>query len=88
MAETLVQIRIEVAKLGEKIDQFKDMPDRLRETERKVDEALQRESVSENRIKDIEQGNAWLWRTVAGTAIATLASLVVALIKFIGTTGG
>jgi hypothetical protein len=81
VGEALALIRIEVAKLGEKIDFLKDMPDRLRGVERTADEALQRNHVSENRLKALEDHNRWLWRTVSGGFILGGIGLVFAFIK-------
>jgi hypothetical protein len=84
VGEALALIRIEVAKLGEKIDYLKDMPERLRSVERTADESLQRNHVSENRLKALEDHNRWLWRTISGGFIIGAIGIIFAYFKISG----
>lgn len=86
--ETLVQIRIELGILGEKMDQVKDVHKEVKAVEKTAEEALQRSKVSENRINDLESTNTWLWRTVAASIITGVVGLGFMIIQYFIKNGG
>lgn len=69
MGETLVQIRIELGILGEKMDQMKDLHREVKVIGDIAKKTEQRITVSEDRIKGLEDDNTWLWRSALGGLI-------------------
>lgn len=66
--ETLTQIRIELGRLGEKMDALKES-NQIRYLEQ------------ERRIKKLEDTQTWLWRTTITSFITGAAAIVFALIQ-------
>lgn len=84
VGETLVQIRIGMGVLSEKMDQLKDVHVEVKTVGAEAKEALSRSKVSENRIKDIEDTQKWVWRTIAGALIVGSIGIIFTYIKTVG----
>lgn len=64
--ETVADMASSVQRLVDKLDKSDDI----------AKEAFQRVRVSEYRIKDIEDGQKWLWRTIVGAVIVGAIGLL------------
>jgi hypothetical protein len=74
-------IRVELGKLSEKIDNLKDVHKELKATDEIAKNAIARVAVSEHRLKKIEDGQTWLWRTIGGALIAGIIGLLFVFVK-------
>lgn len=77
LSELITELRIDIAKLNEKIDALKVTANKIDSIEKVANEAFSSTKSAHHRVDRIEKMMYWLATTVAGSFITALVTLFV-----------
>ncbi|UHA75849.1 hemolysin XhlA family protein [Paenibacillus sp. 481] len=96
VTETLVNVRVDLARLEAKVDVIRDLPHKVEAVRSIAEEALDQGKSAHHRLSEtredfkeevnkIEDNQKWLWRTVTGACVTgTVTAIFAFFIKLKG----
>jgi fructose-1,6-bisphosphatase/inositol monophosphatase family enzyme len=67
--ELITSVRLDIRELNTKMDNLKDLTEKVEKVDSVATQALQSSNVADKRLNAIEDNQKWLWRTVAAGLI-------------------